>query len=74
MCEGDLIIQFGNLHADVFNKLDQLKEVVNNSKNVRNLILKRGIGTEKFIWALYLQNKNYFPSKGLEPPTPWMLN
>ncbi|CAK5115631.1 unnamed protein product [Meloidogyne enterolobii] len=47
--EGDLIIQFGNLHADVFNKLDQLKEVVNNSKNVRNLNLKEGTGTEKFI-------------------------
>ncbi|KAF7637115.1 Nas2_N domain-containing protein [Meloidogyne graminicola] len=36
LCEGDLIIQFGHLHADVFVKLDQLREVVTDSKNVLN--------------------------------------
>ncbi|KAL7070941.1 hypothetical protein ACQ4LE_009820 [Meloidogyne hapla] len=44
LCEGDLIIQFGHLHADVFNKLDQLKELVNNSKNKSiRITLLRGV-------------------------------
>uniref|UniRef100_A0A914KPW9 26S proteasome non-ATPase regulatory subunit 9 n=1 Tax=Meloidogyne incognita TaxID=6306 RepID=A0A914KPW9_MELIC len=48
--EGDLIIQFGNLHADVFNKLDQLKEVVNNSKNKPiRITLLRGVKVFRLI-------------------------
>nr|CAD2151502.1 unnamed protein product [Meloidogyne enterolobii]CAD2166660.1 unnamed protein product [Meloidogyne enterolobii] len=50
LCEGDLIIQFGNLHADVFNKLDQLKEVVNNSKNKPiRITLLRGVKVFRLI-------------------------
>ena len=32
--DGDLVVQFGSLHADVFKNLNQLKDLVTSSHNV----------------------------------------
>lgn len=44
LCRDDLIIQFGPLHADIFTRLDQLKEVVEKYVNVG------GFGVSLFIF------------------------